>query len=305
VKARLLSRTSLHYPDGASQSDDRPAFVRAASGLCWFGDELCIVQDDTSFLALYSEARGLRCLALPRGAGGRRRFEEGLGNRLGKPDLEALVSVPTPRGPRLLAFGSGSLPLREVVAVIDPAGGRAEFIGMMTFCQRLRDALELGPDELNIEGAALIGDRLRFFQRRPSATIDVGVQAFVDWLFDAGEAPSPPLYNRRSYDLGSRHGVPFGFTDAAALDAERVVFCAAAEDTDDAVEDGAVLGSLIGVIHDERVSVSEIVDADGAPLALKAEGIALDRVRSGWLWLVHDADDPATPAELCAIELSF
>ncbi len=305
MKARLLSRTPLHYPDGASQLDDRPAFVRAASGLCWFGDELCIVQDDTSFLALYSEARGLRCMALPRGAGARRRFEEGLGNRLDKPDLEALVSVPTPRGPRLLAFGSGSLPLREVVAVIDPAGGRAEFIGMMTFCQRLRDALELGPDELNIEGAALIGDRLRFFQRHPSATVDVDVQAFVDWLFDAGEAPCPLLGNRRSYDLGARHGVPFGFTDAAALDAERIVFCAAAEDTDDPVEDGAVRGSLIGIIEGGEVSVTEIADAQGNPLALKAEGIAVDPAQSGRLWLVHDADDAETPAELCIVELSL
>jgi hypothetical protein len=205
----------------------------------------------------------------------------------------------------LLAFGSGSLPLREVVAVIDPNAARAEFIGLMTFCQRLRDALELGPSELNIEGAALVGDRLRFFQRRPSATIDVDVHAFVDWLFDAREAPSPPLSNRKSFELGARHGVPYGFTDAAVLDAERIVFCAAAEDTEDPVEDGMLLGSLIGIIDGDAVSVSEIVDVDDKPLALKAEGIAVDPLRPGRLWLVHDGDDAETPAELCAIELSL
>jgi hypothetical protein len=302
---RIVARTPLLYPDGASGDDDRPAFVRAASGLAPWGDELAIVQDDASFLAFYSAARGLRSLPLPRGARGRRRFEEALGNRLDKPDLESIVTVPTRLGPRLLAFGSGSLPLREIVAVIDPTAGSAEFIGAMAFCQAVRDALELGPSELNIEGAALVNSRLRFFQRRPGKTVDVDAAAFVDWLLDPGESPVPRLFDVFSYDLGLINGVPYGFTDAAAQGAERVLFCASAEDTDDPVYDGAVAGSLIGVIEPGRIRVAPLCDADGRPLALKAEGIALDPSRSDRVWLVNDADDPLVPAELCTVEISL
>ncbi|HVJ14618.1 MAG TPA: hypothetical protein VM686_04230, partial [Polyangiaceae bacterium] len=107
------------------------------------------------------------------------------------------------------------------------------------------------------------------------------------------------------YELGQRNGVPFGFTDAAALDDGRVVFCAAAEATEDPVEDGAVLGSLIGVIEPDGIRLCEIADASGSPIALKAEGIAADPSRPDRLWLVHDSDDSETPAELCAVELSF
>ena len=57
--------------------------MRAASAIVARGDELFVIQDDTSFIA---RIRGdeITSIALPRGPGGRRRFEVALGNKLDK-----------------------------------------------------------------------------------------------------------------------------------------------------------------------------------------------------------------------------
>ena len=110
LEAVIVSRCELWYAEGESLAEDRLGYVRAGSALAWCGDELAIVQDDASFIALRSADGGVRAVALPRGAGGRRRFEDGLGNKADKLDLEACVVVAGPAGPRVLAFGSGSTP---------------------------------------------------------------------------------------------------------------------------------------------------------------------------------------------------
>ncbi|HEY5935328.1 MAG TPA: hypothetical protein VIU61_11850, partial [Kofleriaceae bacterium] len=90
----------------------------------------------------------------------------------------------------------------------------------------------------------------------------------------------------------------FGFTDAVAR-GERVFYVAAAEASDDAIADGAVLGSQLGVIDRDSVRCAPLCDHDGAPL--KVEGLALIDDRSGFVTI--DPDDPDVPAPLYGIEL--
>ena len=64
------------------------------------------------------------------------------------------------------------------------------------------------------------------------------------------------------------------------------------------------------ICEDERQYVgaggqrwTTLADMDGAPLADKAEGIALADGDGARVWVVTDADDPARPAELCEVAL--
>ena len=103
------------------------------------------------------------------------------------------------------------------------------------------------------------------------------------------------------YDLGSIAGHPLGFTDACAARG-RVFDLASAEAAVDAIGDGRVLGSQLGVITPHGVRAAPLCSAEG--LALKAEGLAFDPARAGHAWIVLDPDAPEQPATLLEVELT-
>ena len=107
--ATVLSRRPLRFAGGPDAAQDRPAHVRAGSGLAAAGGRLVVVQDDANFLALIDPGRpeSARAIALPRGEDGARQFGDSRGNKHLKLDLEACVG--TPDG-SFVAFGSGSTP---------------------------------------------------------------------------------------------------------------------------------------------------------------------------------------------------
>lgn len=94
-----------------------------------------------------------------------------------------------------------------------------------------------------------------------------------------------------------------GFTDAARL-GEDVLFAASAEASDDAVSDGDVTGSVLGVIKQGgEVRYAPLVDDAGRLLAEKVEGIVLSRRSDRMAYVVLDPDDPARPAEFCEVAM--
>src|SRR5687768_6481183 len=117
----MVDRRPLLYGEGPCSDDDRPAHVRAASGLVWWGGELALVQDDAAFLALCQPAGGgVRSVALPRGPGGHRQFDDARGNKADKLDLEAVFTA----GELLVGLGSGATPARRRALLYDRAGAR-------------------------------------------------------------------------------------------------------------------------------------------------------------------------------------
>ena len=296
TQRRTLTLSEPETPGG-------PAHVSAASGLVRVGDWLHVVADDSLFLASFAregEAPGRSRRVLP-GALPLEPRER----KARKPDLEALCLLP-PLGPlapqgALLAVPSGSALTRHqgVWVALGATGdleGAVHGVDWRPVYEQL--ARELGP--LNVEGAALSGARLRLLNRGNG---DAGTDAVVD--LDAGrvlralEAGEPlradVVRTVRRWELGRAGGVRLSFTDASPLPDGRIVFTAAAEDSRDAYADGAVLGSVVGVLA-----------PDGTPLGLegvegrvKLEGVDA-RVEGGRirLLLVADADDPARAAPL-------
>ena len=327
LSARVVRRVAMRYAAGGDAALDRPAHVRAASGIVRVGAKLAVIQDDASFVALVDPITGLaESIALPAGPDGRRLFDDSRGNKAEKLDHEALTAIGSGTDALLVALGSGSLARREVVALIsgvETPGVAARVFAAPRFYAALRAATLFAGSELNVEGAIYLDGRLRLFGRgngavardvRPvNATCDVDWEALRSHLDDHALAPPVPA-NVIQYELGSIGTTALSFTDATpgwaagGTNARPVYYTAAAEASPDATRDGEVAGSAIGVIAepDDGAPVArwiELHDTDGGRFALKVEGIALASQTPGRLLVVADDDTHDRPSELLEVEL--
>lgn len=300
--------TPLVYARGASAEADVPDHVRAASSVRRSRARLVIVQDDVNVLALHDAAGRTAAVLLPVGERGRRTFDEESGNKHAKMDLEACALLPDGR---LVAFGSGSTEARERLVVVRDTDPRV--VEGRNLYAALRAEAAFAGSELNIEGALVVGDRLRLFQRgngKPmdglspvNATCDVTLSGFLAWL--DGGARLPPLQNIVQYDLGQIFDVPFTFTDAARMAGGRIAFVACAEASPDTVRDGAVLGCRFGIMDGDGVSVADVRHPDGGFALLKLEGIEPRPGTAGTFDVVADMDRTDEPALLGRLELRW
>ena len=319
LRARVVRRTPLFYQGGADPALDRPAHVRAGSGVAWFGERLVVVQDDANFLAFVDPGTGeTRAVALPAGEDGRRQFDDGRGNKHHKLDLEAVFSMPGPDGEwELVALGSGSTSRREQIIT---ATGRDETDVTVAVCHAhelyaaLRADPEFAPGELNVEGAIYLGGVVRLFGRGNGASRDgrgsrnavgtLSVDALHAYLHGGGRVPH--LDHVQPYELGRIDDLALGFTDATvAADGRTVLFAAAAEDSPDATRDGRVAGSALGVLGmGGTVRWTPLVGAHEAEsFVAKVEGIVAVPNDPRRLYAVIDLDDADAPSELCEVVL--
>ncbi|MEW5929863.1 MAG: hypothetical protein AB1941_20615 [Gemmatimonadota bacterium] len=316
--ARVVSRTPLLYGAGADPDADRPGHVRAGSSLAWVDGRIAVVQDDANFVALVDpETLRADAVHLPAGHGGKRQFDDRRGTKEYKLDLEACVAVPGEGGDVLLAFGSGSSPRREQVAVLEgwargePAVALRDASALYAL---LRAAADFAGSELNVEGAVWMDGRVRLFGRGNGAarggvlpvdaTCDLEWDALRAYLRDPDAAPPPEPGDVVRYRLGTVDGLRLGFTDAA-LAGGRLLFCASAEDSPDATRDGRVAGSSLGVLGaDGGARWTLLRDERGDPFTGKVEGLAVPPGSRDRAWVVVDRDDPDAPSELCGVELA-
>jgi hypothetical protein len=274
--------------------------LSAASGLLRAGSFLYVVADDELHLGIFrtngrdpGELVRLFDGMLPVPKAERKRE---------KPDLEALTLLPPsadfPHG-AMLALGSGSTRNRHrgVLLGLDAQGalrGEPKIVDLTSVFSCLSPLREL-----NIEGAVVCSEEMRLFQRgskgdNPNSIIRFSLPAFLAALNGTANGTIEPLAIQ-SIDLGGIDGIPFTFTDAAALPDGEVVFTAVAEDTADSYNDGPCGGAIIGILDCEN-RVKRLLRL-GVPL--KIEGVDArveDDIIS--LMLVTDADDPSIPAAL-------
>jgi hypothetical protein len=312
LEAIITRRLPLVYTGGADAALDRPAHVRAGSSLAWFGGRLAVVQDDASFIALIDPLHDrIDALPLPAGEDGVRQFDDARGNKQHKRDWEACTTISTSSGECLWAFGSGSTERREFIAIVHPAG-RIETFDASGLYRELRRQKAFSGSQLNVEGAVFRDGCIRLFNRGNgarrdglgpvNATCDIDARALEARLRSPDACPAPPLERLAQYELGRLHGTPLTFTDAVATD-PGIFYLASAEDSADAVTDGAVSGSAIGIVDSRGCRWIELCEADGTVSRIKTEGIATVPGRDKVLYAVVDADDPARPSELCEVAL--
>jgi hypothetical protein len=166
--------------------------------------------------------------------------------------------------------------------------------------------LGLPLDHLNLEGASRHGPTVRWFNRGNlaagvrSGSVEVPLEALVGVVLGRVGTDDVPIGRPRGYDLGEVDGVGLAVTDAVALPDGRVLICAAAEDTPNAVDDGLVVATALALLDGETVLAMAPIPEVGGHVH-KVEGLALREVRNGEVHLlaVVDDDDPsAASAEI-------
>lgn len=291
MHVEVVAATPMRFADGSP--------VRAASGVVAHPDGgWLVVQDDSTYACVWRDGTGTPYRLLP-AVRGLDVFDEASGTKALKPDLEACVALPDGR---VLVLGSGSTPARTKAVLLSP--GTVRVADLAPVLDEVTAALGVRPDELNLEGACVVGEALRWFQRGlpgqgvPSASVDVPLAGLLDLL--AGVPAAVRVAGVRRYDLGTVAGTALAATDAVPLGDGRVLVSAVAEQSATTYDDGPVAGSALLVLNgDAVVDRAELPLVDGA--VPKVEGLAVaDTDVGGPLRLVAvvDADDPGTPSLL-------
>ena len=283
----------------------RPRHLTAGSGLIERDGHLWVVSDEELGLATFRpgalDAGRMHPLTdeeLPHAPDER---------KAAKPDLEALCQLPPgPEWPRgaLLTIGSGATAQRRRgwVCLPNPDGTVDQTIEISLHA--LYEALDKELPDLNVEGAAVLGDRLWLAQRGngeqgDNVLIEFDLEVTMRGIAAERVVPPEPL-SMTSYDLGESGGVALTFSDLMPLPSGRLAYAAASEAGGSTYHDGETTGAALGSVVPGRP-----LDAPPQPTTEphKIEGMSLRD--DGSLLLVSDPDDPdrASPVFLARAEL--
>jgi len=294
MRLEVTERRALTFPDGSP--------VRAASAVVPFGGGWLVVQDDATHAAWLHEGT-IDPVRVAEAVDGLEVFSEVAGTKHLKPDFEAACAVTVDGAEAALLLGSGSSPARMRASLLrlDAAGAPyCEVLDLTPVYRAVAAAMGLPENRLNLEGACILGDRLRWFQRAnvaagaPTVCADVDLSALLAAVADVGPV--------RHYDLGRVRGVALAITDAVPVGEGLVLVSAVAEDTPNAIDDGPVVASALALLDD--FGVRAIAELPGEP---KVEGLAVlgpagDGAR---VMAVVDADDPAAPSAQLEMTVSW
>lgn len=298
----MLQLTKIRTLDIAPSEKNRPAYVYAASGLVKIDNRLYTVADDELHLAVFEypgdkPGNWFRLLPgeLPQD------YQE---RKKAKPDLESLTLLEpyeyAPYG-ALLAVPSMSRDTRINGLLVALDQQRMPCANPLPIdFTRLRAKLAEMIEELNIEGIVVDHDRVRLFHRgskgkSSSAVVELNAKRFLRDLHDSHVVSVEQEIKLEEYKMGSVDDVPLQFTDAVSIPNQRTLFLATAESSTNAYDDGASLGSSIGVM-DESGKVTHMYNIAGRN---KLEGVSVS-IEGGNinLLLVSDTDDQTKPASL-------
>jgi hypothetical protein len=264
--------------------------IPSGSGMVRHGNTYHIVGDDAPFLYSMDSSSGsvttTRLVDAVNLSGHRIVKSE-------KPDFEAMELV----GDReMVIFGSGSKsPNRDVfmrVLLTDPF--TVEKHDISDFYNNLRALPHLKDSELNIEATAFRNGHIYLFNRNRNLVLQFLYDDLLAHL--RGEVAFPPP-SVTPFNLPVIGGVQAGFSGAVALThAPKIIFTASVERTDNAYDDGEIMGSLIGMfdIADDGVSTTFThcpIASGNTPLKIESVAVGEERaIGETQLFLISDDD---------------
>ncbi|RFP63668.1 hypothetical protein D0N36_18115 [Hymenobacter lapidiphilus] len=286
----------------------------SASGAELVGDALYVIGDDSPWL--YRLDAATLAAGQPTALFETAHFSAGRIPKHLKPDLECLTILRTTRGETgLLALGSGATAAREQGYWVPLSGpdnlpGTVYPLSMTGLYAALRPQLPAGAT-LNLEAAAATETELLLLQRTVGAAVGgnllfrLPLAATLDFLHR--RQPRPPAVQALRFRLPTIEGKSAGFSGAAWF-AGQLFVTASVEDTADAVLDGVVLGSFVGVLplDGTRARLAQLAWPDGRPYQGKVESVAVrQQLAPGHFELLLVTDDDAGGSTAVVAELVF
>ncbi|UOG76286.1 hypothetical protein MTX78_06715 [Hymenobacter tibetensis] len=283
----------------------------SASGVEIVGETVYIIGDDSPYLYRFTATDLVpgKPLTLFETA----HFSSGRIDKAIKADLECLTALTTSTGEMgLLAFGSGATAAREngFWVPLSPAQGEAATVHPVSLSglyAQLRTLLPAGAT-LNLEAAATTDTELLLFQRTVGSTAGnlvfrMPLAPTLDFLHH--RATQLPTVRPQLFQLPNIKGKPAGFSGACTYE-DKLFVTASVEDTADAILDGEVLGSFVGLLDldqsaNKPVTFAQLQLAGGKPYTGKVESVAIRRRLAASryeLLLVTDDDQGGSTAVL-------
>jgi hypothetical protein len=210
-----------------------------------------------------------------------------------KPDFEAIEFVGENE---LLIFGSGSKsPYRNLMIRMDIEDPTiTESFRLDRFYKELRELPIMKGHELNIEGAAYSDGRLFLFNRGKNILISLNYLQFLSYLAQDIELPELHI---KEFQLPEINGLEAGFSGSTIHQGSgMLIVTASVEQTDNAYDDGGILGSFLGVASLNTNGLYDTIKwyaIQNTSEPLKIESVTLDTKefnQESTLTLVTDSD---------------
>lgn len=264
--------------------------IPSGSGITKHGDSYYVIGDDSPFLfTLNKELEVTKKTPLLK-------VEEGFEERISKPEKPDFESLELIEEDELVIFGSGSVsPQRDIfVRVILDGEPVITSYNITKFYNQLRGLPIFEDSELNLEGSAYYDNHLYLLNRNKNLIIKFVYKELLEYLIQ--EDHPFPIIEITEIKLPEMKGVQAGFSGATALKSEpKIIFTASFEDTDNAYDDGEIMGSIIGVIDILNHQVSETYIYSQIPYTeerLKVESIVVkEEISSGRVKVILVSDD--------------
>ena len=283
-----------------------PISVPSASGIEMFKDRYYVIGDDSQFLFILNSDRSLlRKVKLFEPE----EIEKGRIPKKLKADLEAISVISIDRKDYLLVIGSGSKPAREKAFVInlnDPDDVMAYSLSSLYEVFRSDNSIT-GGEKLNIEGLASDDSKLFLFQRGniggKNVMIEIATEDFLK-VINGGKIPD---YKLVQFNLPSIQGIPSGFSGATYMaDSGLLIYTASVEDTENEIDDGKVMGSLVGIIDmgKDKSAKNVFLKQNGGFLPVKIESLTIhSKNRENEFILATVTDNDQGGSELILLDL--
>lgn len=296
--------SSLHLPN-----------VSSGSGMAIVEDKIFIVGDDSPYLYELNREfmlsnKHLLVEDLP---------TEGRIPKAVKPDFECMAEEKTDHGTSLWMFGSGSKsPERDLLVIYDP--GAPESLAQYTLTDFYERIIALGNiqrEQLNLEAAVILDHNLYLFNRGHNQIVIIRLAQFKSYLNSNGSssALSKMEIEIREMELSLAGNTQSRFSGACHLPGtSMILFSATLEDTDNWIDDGEILGSMLGTIDTQhpdtslRQTMAFINDPGGAKALEKIESISFkgyDGQGNLRLLAVADNDDGSSKLFTLRVDKKF
>lgn len=264
--------------------------VPSASGIVKSGDNYYLIGDDSPFLfSINSDFEFISkspIYSIKNLQGETIRKED-------KPDFEALEVISENE---IIVFGSGSKsPQRDICLRISlDKMPNVKTYNISYFYDNLRKLKILENHELNIEAIAFHNDQIYLFNRGRNVIFSFSYKKLMEHFEGLIPFPNPKT---TLFDLPKINGIEAGFSGATVFqDKPFIIFTASVENTDNAYNDGEILGSFIGIIDIINNDISNLFKSASIPnqvTPLKVESVTVDNEtseRETSVILVTDSD---------------